>query len=101
MHLNHAEVSGVRVALGATALGIQGLVFRQALSITLLGAAIGFGLAMWATSVTASRLYGVDRFDVVSFGGAALVLAAVALGAALIPARRASRVDPVDALRRD
>ena len=92
---------GVRVALGATALGIQGLVFRQALSITLLGAAIGFGLAMWATSVTASRLYGVDRFDVVSFGGAALVLAAVALGAALIPARRASRVDPVDALRRD
>lgn len=92
---------GVRVALGATGLGIQGMVFRQALTITLAGAALGFGLATWATSVTGSRLYGVDRFDVASFGGAALLLALVAIASALIPARRASRVDPVDALRRD
>jgi len=92
---------GVRVALGATGGGIQRLVFRHALAITLSGAALGLGLAAWATSFTAARLYGVGRFDVLSFAGAALVLAAVAIGSALIPARRASQVDPVIALRQD
>ncbi|HUR22144.1 MAG TPA: FtsX-like permease family protein, partial [Vicinamibacterales bacterium] len=92
---------GVRVALGATGGGIQRLVFRQALAITLSGAVLGFGLAVWATSFTASRLYGVTRFDALSFVVAALVLAAVAIGSALLPARRASRVDPVVALRLD
>ena len=92
---------GVRVALGATGAGIQRLVFRHALAITVSGAVLGLGLAAWATSFTAARLYGVSRFDFLSFGGAALVLAAVAIASALIPARRASRVDPVDALRHD
>lgn len=92
---------GVRVALGATGGGIQRLVFRHALAITLSGAALGLGLAAWATSFTAARLYGVSRFDFLSFLVAAVVLAAVAIGSALIPARRASRVDPVDALRHD
>jgi predicted permease len=92
---------GVRVALGATGGGIQRLVLGHALAITLTGAALGLGLAVWATSFTASRLYGVTRFDVVSFVSAALVLAAVAIASALVPARRASRVDPVDALRHD
>jgi predicted permease len=92
---------GVRVALGATGGGIQRLVFRHALSITLAGTMLGLGLAAWATSFTASRLFGVTRFDAFSFGAAALVLAAVAIASALIPARRASRVDPVEALRHD
>ena len=92
---------GVRVALGATGGGIQRLVFRHALMITASGAVLGLGLAAWATSITASRLYGVGRFDVLSFASAAAVLAAVAIASALIPARRASRVDPVDALRHD
>ena len=92
---------GVRVALGATGSGIQRLVFRHALAITLTGVVLGLGLAAWATSFTAARLYGVGRFDSLSFGGAALVLAVVAIASALIPARRASRVDPVIALRQD
>jgi hypothetical protein len=92
---------GVRVALGATGVGIQRLVFRHALAITLTGAALGLGLAAWATSFTASRLYGVTRFDLLSFVLAAAVLAAVAIASALIPARRAARVDPVVALRQD
>lgn len=92
---------GVRVALGATGTGVQRLVFRHALVITGSGAVIGFGLASWATAITASRLYGVGRFDVISFAGAAVVLGAVAIASALIPARRAARVDPVDALRHD
>jgi ABC-type antimicrobial peptide transport system permease subunit len=92
---------GVRVALGATGAGIQRLVFRHALVITLVGGLVGLGLAAWATSFTASRLYGVGRFDVVSFAVAAAVLAAVAIASALIPARRAARLDPVDALRHD
>ena len=92
---------GVRVALGATGHGIQRLVLRHALAITLTGAALGLGLAAWATSFTASRLYGVTRFDLLSFVGAAAVLAVVAIASALVPARRASRVDPVVALRQD
>ena len=92
---------GVRVALGATGAGIQRLVLRHALAITLSGAVLGLGLAAWATSFTASRLYGVGRFDVATFVVAALVLAAVAIASALIPARRASAVDPVVALRQD
>ena len=90
---------GVRVALGATGGGIQRLVLKHALAITLSGAALGLGLAAWATSFTAARLYGVGRFDAFSFAGAALVLGVVAIASALIPARRASQVDPVDALR--
>jgi predicted permease len=92
---------GVRVALGATGGGIQRLVLRHALLITLTGATLGLGLAAWATSITASRLYGVGRFDAASFAGAALMLAAVAIASAVVPARRASRVDPVIALRHD
>ncbi len=92
---------GVRLALGASPPAIGRLVLRQALSIALTGSALGFVLALWATSFTANRLFGVGRFDVVSFAGAALVLAAVAVASALTPARRAARVDPVNALRHD
>jgi hypothetical protein len=92
---------GVRVALGATGGGIQRLVFQHAIAIALTGTILGLGLAAWATSFTASRLYGVGRFDVVSFALAALVLAGVAITSALVPARRASAVDPVVALRQD
>jgi ABC-type antimicrobial peptide transport system permease subunit len=92
---------GVRLALGASPPGIGRLVLRQALSIALTGSAFGLVLALWATSFTANRLFGVGRFDVVSFTGAALVLTAVAVASALTPARRAARVDPVNALRHE
>jgi predicted permease len=92
---------GVRLALGASPPGIGRLVLRQALSIALAGSALGLVLALWATSFTANRLFGVGRFDIVSFAGAAVALTVVAIASALTPARRAARVDPVNALRHD
>jgi len=92
---------GVRLALGASPPGIGRLVLGQAMSIAVAGSVLGLVLALWATSLTASRLFGVGRFDIVSFAGAALVLTAVAVVSALTPARRAARVDPVNALRHD
>jgi predicted permease len=92
---------GVRLALGASPPGIGRLVLGQAMGIALAGSAFGLVLAVWATSFTAARLYGVGRFDPISFAGAALVLTAVAVFSAFTPARRASRVDPVNALRHD
>lgn len=92
---------GVRLALGASPPGIGRLVLGQAMRIALAGSALGLVLALWATSFTAARLFGVGRFDPVSFSGAAVVLTLVAAAAALTPARRAARVDPVNALRHD
>jgi predicted permease len=92
---------GVRLALGASPPGIGRLVLGQAMGIAFAGSALGFVLALWATSFTAARLFGVGRFDPISFAGAALVLTAVAVASALTPARRAARVDPVHALRHD
>ena len=92
---------GVRLALGDSPSGVGKLVIRQAMGIALVGSALGLLLALWATSVTAARLFGVGRFDLLSFTGAALVLTAVAVISALTPARRAARVDPVYALRND
>jgi ABC-type antimicrobial peptide transport system permease subunit len=92
---------GVRLALGASPPGIGRLVLGQAMGIALVGSALGLVLALWATSFTAARLFGVGRFDPISFTGAAFVLTAVAVASALTPARRAARVDPVNALRHD
>ena len=92
---------GVRLALGDSPSGVGRLVLRQAMGIALAGSALGLLLALWATSVTATRLYGVGRFDPISFTGAAVVLTAVALASAFTPARRAARVDPVHALRNE
>ena len=92
---------GVRLALGASPPGIGRLVLRQALAIAMTGSALGLVMALWSTSFTANRLFGVGRFDIVSFAGAALVLTVVAVASALTPARRAARVDPVNALRHD
>ena len=92
---------GVRLALGASPPGIGRLVLGQAMGIALAGSAIGLVLALWATSFTAARLFGVGRFDPISFAGAALVLTGVAIISAFTPARRAARVDPVHALRHE
>jgi len=64
-----------------------------------LGIAAGLGGAMWAGRALETQLYGVSPFDAVSFARAAMVLAAAALVATWLPARRATRVDPVLALR--
>ncbi len=90
---------GVRMALGAAPRQILGEVVTQALRYVGLGAAIGLAAA-WAFGRTiASLLFEVGPHDVIVYGSVALVLAAVGLVAAVVPARRAAGVDPLIALR--
>jgi putative ABC transport system permease protein len=93
-----AEI-GVRIALGAPAATVLRSVVGQGLRLTALGVAIGL-LGAWGLSrVLASLLYGVTATDPTTFTGTSLVLIVVATLATYVPARRASRVDPVEALR--
>jgi len=90
---------GVRMALGATAVGVHWLVLRQAFAIVLLGVAVGLPAAIAAARLLQGLLYGVDPVHPPTLVGAALLMLAVAALAAYLPARRASRVDPMAALR--
>ena len=92
---------GVRMALGATAADIGRIVLRHGAALAAIGLAIGFGLAAAASRVIASFLLGVSPGDVVSFAWAGALFAAATLAACFVPARRAARLDPVDALRHD
>jgi predicted permease len=90
---------GVRAALGATRGRLMGLVMGRASLLTGLGLAAGLGTAIASGRLLQTLLFGVTAHDVVSLGAAAILLAAVAMIAAWIPARRASAVDPLVALR--
>ena len=90
---------GVRTALGATRGRVMALVIRQALVLTGIGLALGIGGAFAGTRFMSSLLFGVQPADPVAMVVAVLVLGAVALFAAWIPARRAAAVDPLVALR--
>jgi ABC-type antimicrobial peptide transport system permease subunit len=94
---------GIRMALGAQRTDVQALVLRQTLLVILCGAAIGVGgalaLARLVSATISGMLYGIKPTDIALFVGATVSLVAVALLAAFVPARRASRVDPMVALR--
>ena len=90
---------GVRVALGARRADVLRLIVTQGVRLALIGVAIGLILAFLSTRVVASILYGVTATDPVSFGGIALLLAAVAALASYVPANRAMAIDPLEALR--
>jgi predicted permease len=90
---------GVRLALGAAPALVGRLVLREGLGLALAGAVGGLALAGWAGHLIRARLYGVSSWDPISLGGAVLLLGLVAIVAAWAPARRAARVDPVEALR--
>ncbi len=90
---------GVRVALGASRGNILGLVIRQGMVLTAAGIGVGLIAAVALTRVMASLLFEVGATDFLTFGAVALLLAAVAFAAAAIPARRATTVDPMVALR--
>jgi predicted permease len=90
---------GVRMALGADQWSVRGLVLRKVAWMTLAGSAAGVMAALALGRTARSLLFGLDEYDPASVALAAMVLAAVALGAAYLPARRASRVDPMRALR--
>lgn len=90
---------GVRMALGAQPRNVLALVMRDGIIVTVAGVALGLAGAFAATRVLGSQLYGVGTTDAVTFAAVSLLLAAVALVASYIPARRAMKVDPMIALR--
>jgi len=90
---------GIRMALGADRRRVLGMVLRRALLQTAVGLAIGLPVALFASRGLASQLYGVTPRDPVVVGVAVAVLAASAVVAAAIPARRAASIDPIRALR--
>jgi len=90
---------GVRMALGAGQESVSLLVLRQGMAVVLSGVAVGVGLAFLLGRALSGFLYGVSGSDFLSIGSATLVLLVVALVACYLPARSASRVDPLVALR--
>ena len=92
---------GVRIALGAERSRVIRLVLREVATIVLAGVAIGMGLSLGLARLVVAFLYGVAPWDVATFASAAVVLVAVGLAAAALPAWRASRLDPVAALREE
>jgi predicted permease len=90
---------GVRIALGARPASVLSLVVSQGVRMAMIGVGVGLVLALGATRLLSGMLYGVSPTDPVVFGGVALLLTAAAALASWVPARRATRVDPVVALR--
>jgi ABC-type antimicrobial peptide transport system permease subunit len=90
---------GVRMALGADRASVVRLVLREALLLLIVGLTIGTGLALWAGQAATKLLFGLKPNDAATFAAAAVLLAAVAVAAGYVPARRASRMDPMESLR--
>ena len=90
---------GVRAALGASAKALIGMVVRNGMTLTLVGLALGIAGALGLTQLLGTLLFGVSPRDPVTLAGSAAILAAVALLACYVPARRAARMDPLVALR--
>jgi ABC-type antimicrobial peptide transport system permease subunit len=92
---------GVRMALGAEAKSVRGMFVWHGVRITLLGVVVGLLASAGLTRYIQTLLFDVGRLDLTAFAGMSVVMLTVALLASYIPARRASRVDPLVALRMD
>jgi putative ABC transport system permease protein len=90
---------GIRMALGAQASDVRNMVVRQGMALAIIGVGIGIGGAFWLTHFLNILLFGVKAWDPTAFVAPPLLLSAVALLAVWVPARRATRVSPMTALR--
>jgi ABC-type antimicrobial peptide transport system permease subunit len=90
---------GVRLALGASARTVSWLVLRDSLMVIGMGLALGAALALPALKLTRRLVFGIEPHDPQTLGAAVVVLLAVGVLAAIIPAWRASRIDPIEAIR--
>ncbi|HXU39700.1 MAG TPA: ABC transporter permease [Blastocatellia bacterium] len=90
---------GIRMALGARPANVLRLMVMQGMTVAALGIGFGLATALLVTRVMAGLLFGIGTRDPVTFAAIALIIAGVALGACFVPARRATKVDPMVALR--
>jgi ABC-type antimicrobial peptide transport system permease subunit len=96
-----AHEIGIRVSLGATRADVLRMVLRQGMAQALAGSAAGVGGALFLSRLMSRMLYGVKPDDPLTFGTVGAVLGLAALLAICVPARRATRIDPMVALRQE
>jgi ABC-type antimicrobial peptide transport system permease subunit len=87
------------MALGADATAVKRLILRQSMRPVLIGAAVGIAGCAGVSRILSSMLFGISAYDPIAFAGVPVVLIAIALLASHMPARRATKVDPMVALR--
>ena len=92
---------GIRLALGAQLRSVRSLVVREGAVLAVAGVIVGLGASLAATRALSALLFGVSARDPLTFGLAAAALLAIATTATWLPARTATRIDPMDALRGD
>jgi len=90
---------GIRIALGATRTDVVRMVLREGLSLTLIGSAVGLLFAALVSRVLAAFLFGIPPVDPVTFTATTVLFAVIGLTACYVPVRRATRIDPTQALR--
>ena len=90
---------GVRLALGAQSHHVLWMVLKKGLALAIAGVVLGLGASFWLTRLLASLLFGVSRTDPATFAAVGVMAVLIALVACYLPARRATRIDPLIALR--